>query len=216
MSYAAGDHTVDEALSRLVEGGMVLVTDDADRENEGDLVVAAELVTAEAVNFMLRWARGLVCMPSAPERLDALGLHPMVPPEHAGCDTAFTVSIDHRDAGSGIGAGDRAVTIRRAGSLEAEPGEFLRPGHVFPLRARDGGVIERRGHTEAAVDLMRFAGLVPVAAICEVLHDDGSPARLPYLELFAKEHDIPILTVEQIAEHRVHGGPGVSAAATRT
>ncbi len=216
MSYAAGAHTVDEALSRLLDGGMVLVTDDADRENEGDLVVAAEMVTAESVNFMLRWARGLVCMPSAPERLDELGLHPMVPPEHAGCDTAFTVSIDHRDAGSGIGAADRAVTIRRAVDPEATSGEFLRPGHVFPLRARPGGVMERRGHTEASVDLMRFADLAPVAAICEVLHDDGSPARLPFLEVFAKEHDIPVLTVEQIAEHRVHTWSGVSAASTRT
>ncbi len=194
--------SIEEALRRIRRGEMVLVVDDEDRENEGDLTMAASWVSGEAVNFMLRWARGLVCMPCAPERLDALGLGPMVPPERAGCDTAFTVSIDHVDAGSGIGAGDRALTIRRAVEPNAAPHEFKRPGHVFPLRARAGGTLERRGHTEASVDLTRLAGLPPMAVICEVLAVDGSPARTPDLSAFALEHRIALVSVDQIAEHR--------------
>jgi 3,4-dihydroxy 2-butanone 4-phosphate synthase/GTP cyclohydrolase II len=193
---------IDEALRRIRRGEMVLVVDDEDRENEGDLTMAASWVTAEAVNFMLRWARGLVCMPCAPDRLDELALAPMVPPEHAGCDTAFTVSIDHLEAGSGIGAADRALTIRRAVDPSATPHEFKRPGHVFPLRARAGGTLERRGHTEAAVDLTRLAGLPPIAVICEVLASDGSPARVPDLTAFAEEHRISMVTVDQVAEQR--------------
>jgi 3,4-dihydroxy 2-butanone 4-phosphate synthase/GTP cyclohydrolase II len=181
---------------------MVLVVDDEDRENEGDLTMAAEWVTPDAVNFMLRWARGLVCMPCDGALLDALDIGPMCAPGAATADTAFTVTIDHVDAGSGIGAGDRALTIRRVLDPRSTPGDFVRPGHVFPLRARPGGVLERRGHTEAAVDLARLAGLPPVAVICEVLHDDGSPARVPYLELFAQEHRIAVISVEQLAEHR--------------
>jgi 3,4-dihydroxy 2-butanone 4-phosphate synthase/GTP cyclohydrolase II len=194
---------IEDALRRIRRGEMVLVVDDEDRENEGDLTMAASWVTAEAINFMLRWARGLVCMPAAPAVLDGLKLGPMVPPEEAGCDTAFTVSIDHVDAGSGIGAADRAHTIRRVVAPDAVPGEFKRPGHVFPLCARPGGVLERRGHTETAVDLARLAGLPPVAVICEVLHDDGSPARLPYLELFATEHRIAMVSVEQVVQYRL-------------
>jgi 3,4-dihydroxy 2-butanone 4-phosphate synthase/GTP cyclohydrolase II len=127
----------------------------------------------------------------------------MVPAGRAGCDTAFTVSIDHRNAGSGIGAADRALTIRRVLDPSSRPDDFVRPGHVFPLRAREGGVLDRRGHTEAAVDLARLAGLPPVAVICEVLHDDGSPARIPYLELFAEEHRIAMISVAQVSEHRL-------------
>jgi 3,4-dihydroxy 2-butanone 4-phosphate synthase/GTP cyclohydrolase II len=193
---------IDDALRRIRRGEMVLVVDDEDRENEGDLTMAADWVSAEAINFMLRWARGLVCMPCEAERLDALEIGPMVAPGRAGCDTAFTVSIDHRQAGSGIGAGDRALTIRKVLDAESRGDHFVRPGHVFPLRAREGGVLERRGHTEAAVDLVRLAGLSPVAVICEVLHDDGSPARYPYLELFAQEHRIAMISVEQLVEYR--------------
>ncbi len=193
--------TVDEALRRIRRGEMVLVADDEDRENEGDLTMAAEWVTPEAINFMLRWARGLVCMPTHPSYLDRLDVPPMVAPGNAGCDTAFSVSIDHVGSGSGIGAADRAHTVRQFLDPDATADDFIRPGHVFPLRAREGGVRERRGHTEAAVDLARLAGLAPVAVICEVLHDDGSPARMPFLQLFAEEHRIAIITVEQIAEH---------------
>ena len=155
---------------------------------------------------MLRWARGLVCMPCDGSRLDQLDIEPMVPAGRAGCDTAFTVSIDHRNSGSGIGAADRAHTIKRFLAPDSRPDDFIRPGHVFPLRARAGGVLERRGHTEAAVDLARLAGLPPVAVICEVLHDDGSPARIPYLELFAEEHRIAMISVAQVADHRVATG----------
>jgi 3,4-dihydroxy 2-butanone 4-phosphate synthase/GTP cyclohydrolase II len=152
-------------------------------------------------------------MPTTGEHLDRLEVPPMVAPGAAGCDTAFSVSIDHVDSGSGIGAADRAHTVRRFLDPDSGPGEFVRPGHVFPLRARDGGVLERRGHTEAAVDLARLAGLPPVAVICEVLHDDGSPARLPFLELFAQEHRVAIISVDQVAEHRLSIGD-VGAGAT--
>jgi 3,4-dihydroxy 2-butanone 4-phosphate synthase/GTP cyclohydrolase II len=198
--------SIDHALQRIRRGEMVLVVDDEDRENEGDLTLAAEWVSPSAVNFMLRWARGLVCMPCASQRLEELEIGPMVPPGAAGCDTAFTVTIDHRDAGSGIGAHDRALTIRRVLDDDARPEHFVRPGHVFPLRAREGGVLERRGHTEAAVDLARLAGCQPVAVICEVLHDDGSPARFPYLDMFASEHRIAMVSVAQLVEYRESAG----------
>ena len=195
--------SIDDALKRIRRGEMVLVVDDEDRENEGDLTMAASWVTAEAINFMLRWGRGLVCMPCDGRVLDALDVWPMVPSERAGCDTAFGVSIDHVTAGSGIGAGDRARTIRKVVDPESRPTDFHRPGHVFPLRARPGGVLERRGHTEASVDLALLAGLPPVAAICEVLAEDGSPARLPHLERFAVDHRIAMVSVDQIVEFRL-------------
>ena len=205
--------TIDEAVRRIRRGEMVLVVDDEDRENEGDLTMAASWVTAEAVNFMLRWARGLVCMPCDATRLDELAIEPMLPDGRATCDTAFCVSIDHATAGSGIGAADRATTIRKVLDRGTRASDFVRPGHVFPLRARAGGVLERRGHTEAAVDLARLAGLPPVAVICEVLQDDGSPARFPFLELFAEEHRVAMIAVDQIAEHR-HGRRERAARAT--
>jgi 3,4-dihydroxy 2-butanone 4-phosphate synthase/GTP cyclohydrolase II len=195
--------TVDEALKRIRRGEMVLVTDDEDRENEGDLTLAAEWVTGDAINFMLRWARGLVCMPIDPGYLERLDVPPMVAPGRAGCDTAFSVSIDHVGAGSGIGAADRAHTIKKVLDTSSRPSDFVQPGHVFPLRARPGGVLERRGHTEAAVDLARLAGLAPAAVICEVLHDDGSPGRLPFLELFAEEHRVAMVSVSELAEYRM-------------
>jgi 3,4-dihydroxy 2-butanone 4-phosphate synthase/GTP cyclohydrolase II len=182
---------------------MVLVVDDEDRENEGDLTMAAEWVTSESINFMLRWARGLVCMPCHGDRLDELDVGPMVPAGAETTDTPFAVTIDHRGAGSGIGAADRALTIRRVLDPTSRPADFLRPGHVFPLRAKGGGVLERRGHTEAAVDLAVLAGCAPVAVICEVLHDDGSPARAAYLELFAQEHRVAMVSVDQVVEHRL-------------
>src|SRR5436190_2617874 len=194
--------TIDDALKRIRRGEMVLVVDDEDRENEGDLTMAASWVTPEAVNFMLRWGRGLVCMPCDAKVLDALDVWPMVPSDRAGNDTAFAVSIDHVTAGSGIGAGDRATTIRNVLDPASRPHDFSRPAHVFPLRARPAGVLDRRGHTAAAVDLARLAGLPPVAVICEVLQDDGSPARFPFLELFAAEHRVAMISVDQIAGHR--------------
>ncbi len=195
--------SIDEALRRIRRGEMVLVVDDEDRENEGDLTMAAEWVTPESVNFMLRWARGLVCMPCHGDRLDALEVGPMVPAGAETNDTPFAVTIDHRNAGSGIGAADRALTIRRVLDPASRPSDFMRPGHVFPLRAKRGGVLERRGHTEAAVDLAVLAGCAPVAVICEVLHDDGSPARVPYLQLFAQEHRVAMISVDQVVAHRM-------------
>jgi 3,4-dihydroxy 2-butanone 4-phosphate synthase/GTP cyclohydrolase II len=195
--------SIDDAVKRIRRGEMVLVVDDEDRENEGDLTMAASWVTAEAVNFMLRWGRGLVCMPCDARLLDALDVWPRVPSDRAGCDPACAVSIDHVTAGSGIGAADRARTIRKVIDPDSQPSDFQRPGHVFPLRARPGGVLERRGHTEASVDLAVLAGLPPVAVICEVLHDDGSPARLPHLENFAVDHRIAMVSVDQIAEYRL-------------
>ncbi len=208
--------SIDDALRRIRRGEMVLVVDDEDRENEGDLTLAAEWVTPDAINFMLRWARGLVCMPCAADRLDALEIGPMVPAGTAGCDTAFTVSIDHQEAGSGIGAQDRALTVRKILDPASRPEHFIRPGHVFPLRARNDGVLERRGHTEAAVDLARLAGCAPVAVICEVLHDDGSPARFPYLELFAQEHRVAMVSVAQLVEYREGTDPASVASQRRT
>ena len=194
--------SIEQAIDRIRAGEMVLVADDEDRENEGDLTMAAEFVTAEAINFMLRFARGLVCMPSAPDYLERLSIGSMIPVGEEGCDTAFTVSIDHRDSGSGIGAADRALTVKKFLDPASKAADFIRPGHVFPLRAKSEGVLERRGHTEAAVDLARLAGLHPVAVICEVLDDEGSPARLPFLEKFASDHGILLISVEQLAEYR--------------
>ena len=208
--------SIEDALRRIRRGEMVLVVDDEDRENEGDLTMAASWVTPEEINFMVKWARGLVCMPATPEVLEGMKLGPMVAPEDAGCDTAFTVSIDHVDAGSGIGAADRAMTIRRVVSPDAVPGEFKRPGHVFPLCARPGGVLERRGHTETAVDLARLAGLPPVAAICEVLDEAGDPARFPYLTRFAAEHRIAMVSVDQVVQYRLAHDPTAASGASAT
>ncbi|MBM3672029.1 MAG: 3,4-dihydroxy-2-butanone-4-phosphate synthase [Actinobacteria bacterium] len=193
---------IEEALKRIRRGEMVLVVDDEDRENEGDLQMAASWVTADALNFMLKWARGLVCMPAAPEVIDALALAPMVAPDEAGCDTPFTVPIDHVEAGSGISAADRALTIRRVVDRDAKRSEFRCPGHVFPLRAAPGGTLERRGHTEAAVDLALLAGLPPVGITCEVLDDDGDAASGEVLVAFAERHRIAMVSIDQIAGHR--------------
>lgn len=192
-------HTALEAIGR---GEMVVVVDDPDRENEGDLTMAAELVTPEAIAFMIRHARGLVCMPCDGTRLDQLAIHPMVTDNTCGNQTAFTVSIDHRSVGSGISAPDRATTIRKVIAPASRADDFMRPGHVFPLRAREGGVLRRAGHTEAAVDLARMAGLFPAAVICEILLDDGTPARVPHLETFAAEHRLAMVSIDQLVAYR--------------
>jgi len=195
-----GEESVVDALRRMQRGEMVLVSDGADREDEADLTMAAQWVTPEAIAFMLRHGRGLVCMPCEGARLDRLGIGPMVP--EAGCDTAFTVSIDHRSVGSGISAVDRAATIRAVLDPWAGGADFIRPGHVFPLRAREGGVLVRTGHTEAAVDLTRMAGLAPCAVICEVLNDDGTIARGPDLDRLAADHDLARVTIEDLVAYR--------------
>ncbi len=200
-----GFTTVPEALDRIRRGEMVIVVDGPDRENEGDLTMAAEMVTAEAVNFMIRHGCGLLCMPCDPDRLDELRLGPMVP-VGAGTDTAFTVSIDHHSCGTGVAAAERACTIRMVSDPATGAGDFRRPGHVFPLRARPAGVLERPGHTEAAVDLCHLAGLTPCAAICEVLNEDGTVARVPDLERFAGVHGLTLLSIEDLVAYRRRNG----------
>lgn len=194
---------VEEAIERVARGEMVVVVDGPDRENEGDITVAADHVTPDAINFMLRHGRGLVCMPCASDRLDDLRIGSMVAANTSENDTAFTVSIDHRCCGTGISAHDRAATVRGVLDPDARPWDFRRPGHVFPLRARSGGVLERPGHTESAVDLARLAGLYPCGVICEVLNDDGSVARFPDLEVFCRRHDLALVSVEDLVDHRL-------------
>ncbi len=203
---------VAEALRRLRRGDMVLVSDGCDREDEADLTIAAQWVTPEAIAFMLRHGRGLVCMPCEGSRLDRLGVGPMVTDGAAGCDTAFTVSIDHKGVGSGISAADRAATIRAVLDPWSRAEDFVRPGHVFPLRARAGGVLVRPGHTEAAVDLARLAGLAPCAVICEVLNDDGSIARGDELKALAARFDLARVSIEALAAWRRTRGVRVVAA----
>ena len=200
QAASTAEATVLEALRRIQRGEMVLVSDGPDREDEADLTMAAQWITPEAIAFMLRHGRGLVCMPCDGARLDRLGIGPMV--IEAGCDTAFTVSIDHRSVGSGISAVDRAATIRAVLDPWAGPTDFVRPGHVFPLRAREGGVLMRTGHTEAAVDLARLAGLAPCAVICEVLNDDGTIARGPELDRLAADQDLLRVTIEDLVAYR--------------
>ena len=198
--------TIEEALEDLRRGKMIIVVDDPDRENEGDLVMAAEKVTPEAINFMAKHGRGLICLSLTPERCEELGLEPMVRENSDPKGTAFCVSIDaHPKHGTttGISAYDRAITIKLAVSPEAKPSDFVKPGHVFPLRARKGGVLERAGHTEASVDLARLAGLYPAGVICEIMKDDGTMARLPDLVEFAKEHDLKIITIEDLIKYRL-------------
>jgi 3,4-dihydroxy 2-butanone 4-phosphate synthase / GTP cyclohydrolase II len=200
---AAGLSTIPEAIAAIRRGELVLVVDDHDRENEGDLVMAAAHVTPEAVNFMVTQGRGLVCLALTPERCDDLDLGPMVPENAGREETAFTVSIDFEEPGStGISAADRARTIAHALDVAARPADFRRPGHVFPLRARAGGVLERPGHTEAAVDLARLAGLAPAGVICEVMSADGTMARLPELLDLADTHGLHLVTIADLIEYR--------------
>jgi 3,4-dihydroxy 2-butanone 4-phosphate synthase / GTP cyclohydrolase II len=192
-----------EILEDIKQGKMVIVCDDEDRENEGDLTMAAELVTPEAINFMATRGRGLICLPMNPELIDRLRIPEIQKHNAPRMDTAFTASIDAADGiTTGICAHDRARTIRVAADPESGPEDLVMPGHIFPLRARPGGVIERRGQTEAAVDLARLACLGPAGAICEVMKDDGTMARVPDLEGFSERHGIKMVTVEQIVEYR--------------
>lgn len=191
------------ALAQLKRGGIIILVDDENRENEGDLVVAAEFANAEAVNFMARHARGLICLPMAGELVDRFGLQPMTPANKARRSTAFTVSVEARDGiSTGISAADRARTIAALINPDAKPGDVVSPGHVFPLRAADGGVMKRQGHTEGAIDLMRMAGLTPAAMICEVMREDGTMMRRPELEAMGRQHGLPVLTIAEIIRHR--------------
>ncbi|MBM4441757.1 MAG: bifunctional 3,4-dihydroxy-2-butanone-4-phosphate synthase/GTP cyclohydrolase II [Candidatus Rokubacteria bacterium] len=196
--------TIEEALDDIREGRLILVVDDEDRENEGDLVMAAEKATPEAVNFMAKFGRGLICVPMLGERLDELEVGMMVANNTAPMETAFTITVDaRRGVTTGTSAYDRAVTIRTLVDPAMGPRDLTAPGHIFPLRAMPGGVLRRAGHTEAAVDLARLAGCYPAGVICEVLDDDGAMARLPYLVEFAKTHQLKMITIKALIEHRV-------------
>jgi 3,4-dihydroxy-2-butanone 4-phosphate synthase/GTP cyclohydrolase II len=204
-SQESGFASIDAAIREFQAGRMMVIVDDEDRENEGDLTMAAEMVTPEAINFMATHGRGLICLAMTGERLDALELESMAPRNTALHGTAFTVSIDAKTRGvtTGISAADRAQTILAAVDPSSQPDDFARPGHVFPLRAREGGVLERRGQTEAAVDLARLAGLNPAGVICEIVNDDGTMARVPDLVRFCKRHNLVMITVADLARHRL-------------
>ncbi len=195
-------NTIPEALTAINDGELIIVVDEPDRENEGDLIMAAEKVTAEAINFMATHGRGLICLPTCSERLAELELQPMVASNTAQMQTAFTVTIDAKEVTTGISAQERAYTIQKFVDAEAVPGDFVRPGHIFPLDAKPGGVLRRAGHTEATVDLARMAGLYPAGVLCEILNDDGSMARVPELMEFAAKHRLKIITISDLIAYR--------------
>ncbi len=197
--------SIEEAIRRYAKGEMLILVDDENRENEGDLVMAAEHVTPEAINFMVTFGRGLVCAPITEERARELGLAPMCADNTAVHGTHFTVSVDARSGiSTGISAFDRACTIQLLIEETTRPDDLARPGHIFPLIARDGGVLRRAGHTEATVDLARLAGLKPAAVLCEIMNEDGTMARLPELEAFAARHRLAIANIADLIAHRKH------------
>jgi 3,4-dihydroxy 2-butanone 4-phosphate synthase / GTP cyclohydrolase II len=196
-------NSIEAVVADLQQGKMVIVVDDADRENEGDVIMAAQFVTPTAVNFMAKHARGLICVPTTSERLQQLGIARMVPQNRESFKTDFQVSVDAtRGITTGISAGDRAETIRILADPTAMPEDLVQPGHVFPLRARRGGVLQRAGHTEATVDLVQLAGCRPIGVICEIMSDDGSMARLPELVKFARKHRLKICAIADLIQFR--------------
>ncbi len=207
-------NTIEEALEDLKNGRMVVVVDDEDRENEGDLVMAASKATPEAINFMIRYARGLVCAPITSQRVRELDLPQMVTDNTDSHCTAFTVSVDAGSCKTGISAFERALTVKALIDPETKPADLKRPGHIFPLEAMDGGVLRRAGHTEAAVDLATLAGLEPAGVICEVINEDGSMARLPELTEFCAEHDLKLISIADLINYRMQKEKLVWRAAT--
>ena len=196
--------SIEEAIQDIKQGRMVILVDDEDRENEGDLTLAAEAATPENINFMAKYGRGLICLTLTPEKCDGLGLRPMVRDNTSPFETAFTISIEaKRGVTTGISAADRAHTIQTAVANEASPADLVSPGHIFPLRAKPGGVLVRTGQTEGSVDLARLAGLKPAGVICEIMNDDGTMARMPELKKFAKEHGIKICTIADLVAYRL-------------
>ena len=196
--------SIEEAARDIRDGKMIIIVDDEDRENEGDLVCAAEKVTPELINFMAVHGRGLICLPMTEERCDELNLQPQTADNTSSMGTAFTISIEAREGvTTGISAADRAKTILTAVDPNSKPSDLARPGHVFPLRAKRGGVLVRVGQTEASVDIARIAGLYPAAVICEIMNDDGTMARMPELEIFAEKHGLKIISVADLVRYRV-------------
>ena len=200
---ARAETRVAVALKRLRAGGMVIVTDDEQRENEGDLVIAGEKVTAAAINFIRKYAGGLICMPMSRAKCEALELSQMATANTSAHKTPFTVSVEAaRGVSTGISAHDRALTVRTAARADCLPADLARPGHIFPLQARDGGVLVRAGHTEAVVDLVRLAGFQPVGVLCEIMNEDGTMARRPQLVKFSRRHGLPIVTIADLIHYR--------------
>ena len=193
---------IDEAIEDIKAGKMLIVVDNPDRENEGDLIMAGELVRGEDINFMASYARGLICSPCSGELLERLEIGPMVEKNTDNYQTAFTVSVDHIETTTGISAFERALSIKKLLDPETTGEDYRRPGHIFPLKAKDKGVLERPGHTEAAVDLMRLAGLKELGVICEIMNEDGTMARLPELFEFSRKHGIKIITIEDLIDYR--------------
>src|SRR5881296_837347 len=195
--------TIEEAIEDIKAGKMIIVVDDEDRENEGDLTIAAEKITPEAINFMARYGRGLICLPMTPERIDELEVPLMVAQNTSRFETGFCVTIEAKGrTTTGISAADRAATVLAAIDPATRPTDLARPGHMFPLRSRTGGVLVRTGQTEAAVDLARIAGLYPAGVICEIMNEDGTMARVPQLAKFAKRHGLLIVTVADLIKYR--------------
>lgn len=194
--------TIEEAIAEIRQGRMLVVVDDEDRENEGDLVMAAEMVTPEAIAFMASFGRGLICMPIVGSRLDELDLPAMVSHNTDPHGTAFTVSVDYKETTTGISAHERATTVRAILDPATKPEDLRRPGHIFPLRAKEGGVLRRAGHTEAAVDLARLADMYPAGVICEIMKDDGTMARVPELIEFCKTHGLKLVTIADLIKYR--------------
>jgi len=206
-------NTIEEALEDIKKGRMIVVVDHEDRENEGDLLMAAEKVTAESVNFMASYGKGMICVPLTEERAEQLDLGLMVTRNTDNMKTAFTITVDYKSSTTGISAFERANTIKELANPNSLSKDFNRPGHIFPLIARDGGVLSRSGHTEAAVDLARMAGLYPAGVICEVMNEDGTMARLPRLIEFSKKHGLKIITIEELIQYRRNNEKLIKAAA---
>ncbi|MDR9746850.1 bifunctional 3,4-dihydroxy-2-butanone-4-phosphate synthase/GTP cyclohydrolase II [Paenibacillus taichungensis] len=202
MSEKSILNSIEEAIYDLMQGKPVIVVDDEDRENEGDFIALAEKATPEVINFMITEGRGLVCVPITQQRADELNLKPMVQQNTDFHGTAFTVSVDHKDTTTGISAHERSITVKGLIDLEAKSGDFRKPGHMFPLIAKDGGVLRRAGHTEAAVDLAIMCGSYPAGVICEVIKEDGTMARLPDLQEIARKHDLKLISIQDMIRYR--------------
>ena len=192
---------VEDVVKDIKDGKFVVIVDDENRENEGDLVIAAEKIDSDKINFMITHGKGLVCMPITGKRLDELGIELMAEDNTENTKCMFTVSVDSKDVSTGISAYDRALTVKKLIDKDSKKEDFLRPGHMFPLRYEEGGVLKRAGHTEAAVDIAKLAGLYPAAVICEIINDDGRMARLGDLEKFSEKHNLRMIRIEDLKKH---------------